>query len=221
MVLEKMKRLLCIVFFLSVVQQLHSQILISILFGDKLNTDKIEFGLAPGWNYAWINNFESQNALGNLFLGLYFDFKLKNSPWHLHTGVYVVSARGLDDLEESDLLKIDEEFVLLPKDGTYKQELRYIDFPLLLKYKFKNHLYTQLGLQGGLLHTAHIEYFSSDDNITEIVEFDTQSLLNGFDYGMKMGLGYKFMEGNGINLGASYYHGFRSVYKANDDHYNG
>ena len=51
-----------------------SQVLISLIFGDKLNSDKIEFGLDVGANYSTMSGFESGRSLPSFNLGFYFDF---------------------------------------------------------------------------------------------------------------------------------------------------
>ena len=55
----------------------HSQVLISLLFGDKLNSDGLEFGLEGGMNFSNISNLEGDKALSSFNLGFYFDIRLK------------------------------------------------------------------------------------------------------------------------------------------------
>ena len=76
----------------------NSQILISILLGDKLNTGKIEFGLDGGLNWSNIHGLPEANSLTGFNLGFYFDIKLKNPAWMVNTGVIVKSPLGADDL---------------------------------------------------------------------------------------------------------------------------
>ncbi len=71
-----------------------SQVLITLLLGDKLNSDKIEFGFDIGYNYAKMSEFESATPTPSLNLGFYFDFKLKNQLF-LNTGVLVKSNVAL------------------------------------------------------------------------------------------------------------------------------
>src|ERR1700744_2807672 len=59
-----------------------SQVLIALLFGDKLNSDKLEFGLTGGPNFSSISN-SSANVKSGLGLGLYFNFKLSDK-WFFH-----------------------------------------------------------------------------------------------------------------------------------------
>ena len=64
----------------------YSQILISLLLGDKLNSDKLEFGIDGGVNISSINGLDQSENVRRFNMGFYFDFHLKNPSWMLHTG---------------------------------------------------------------------------------------------------------------------------------------
>ncbi|HEU4861321.1 MAG TPA: hypothetical protein VFT15_15860, partial [Chitinophagaceae bacterium] len=90
-----------IIFFVGIILSFHTgntQVLISILLGDKLNTGKIEFGLDGGANWSTIKNLDGAKSLTGFNLGFYFDFKLKDPSWMLNTGVIVKSNMGADEL---------------------------------------------------------------------------------------------------------------------------
>ena len=53
-----MKKVLLILVLLSGSRPVHGQVLIALLFGDKLNTGKIEFGLDGGLNLASMGGVE-------------------------------------------------------------------------------------------------------------------------------------------------------------------
>jgi hypothetical protein len=69
-------RLSCVMIFLLSLFSVpaKSQVLIALLFGDKLNTDKLEFGLMVGPNFSYISN-SNANGKAGLGLGLYFNLK--------------------------------------------------------------------------------------------------------------------------------------------------
>ena len=50
-----MKKTLLIIFFLLLSETANAQVLISLLFGDKLNTGQIEFGLDGGVNLVTLD----------------------------------------------------------------------------------------------------------------------------------------------------------------------
>ena len=103
-----MKKLIviCLVLFLCVAEA-HSQVLISLLFGDKLNSEGVEFGLDGCLNYSKLSGLEEAKYLRSFNLGFYFDFQLKKSAYSLRTGVMVKSSRGTKSLSTNDLLVID------------------------------------------------------------------------------------------------------------------
>ena len=67
-----MKKTLLILGLLFLGLQGQSQVLISIIFGDKLNSPNLEFGLEGGVNWSQISGFESGKSLSTFNLGFYF-----------------------------------------------------------------------------------------------------------------------------------------------------
>ncbi|WP_066632069.1 porin family protein [Labilibacter marinus] len=205
-----MKKVLLSIAFVLIAASSHSQVLISLLLGDKLNSDGLEFGLEGGLNWSGISGMESNALVRNLNIGFYFDIKLKDQIY-LYTGVLVKSNVGFDKLEPEDLdfLGIEQQ----PEDGEYKQVINKFMVPVLAKYKFKNRLYIEAGPQFGLVHGGLVE-FNSDTNGQEIrIRQDNSSMLRRIDAGMSGGFGYKLKENTGMTIGVRYYQGFVDVYK--------
>ena len=203
-----MKHKLLVVIFLLVTITMQSQVLIALLLGDKLNTGKIEFGLDGGVNFSNIGNMDSNGYNREFNLGFYFDIKMKEQ-WYLNTGVLVKSTLGLDNLTEEDL-----EFLnatTYDAEGEYKQRINYFLVPALAKYKFKNHLYAELGPQFGLATKAYIQFDSDvEGNEARIRETNTD-MINSFDMGIAGGVGYSLLKVLVWNIGAWYYYGFLDV----------
>src|SRR5688572_30226779 len=120
------------------------QVLISLLLGDKLNTGKIEFGLDGGINYPDIRGLDHGKLKGSLNLGFYFDIKLKNPQWMVHTGVLVKSSMGTSGLPVYFLNNADLDSAF--EGGEVKRRINYFNVPIMMKYKFKNNVY----LEGGI-----------------------------------------------------------------------
>ena len=78
------KKILFITFFIGAILTAISQVLISIILGDKLNSNGLEFGLDGGLNFSHIGGMESKYMATNLRLVFYFDILLKNQ-WNLPT----------------------------------------------------------------------------------------------------------------------------------------
>lgn len=188
----------------------NSQVLISLLLGDKLNSDGLEFGLEGGYNFSTISGFESNKYTSTFNLGFYFDIRLKNQ-WSLYTGTLVKSKVGIDMLTPADLDFL--KTTTYPDQGEYKQVINNFVVPALIKYKFKNHIYLEAGPQFGLLYDAWVEYNTNTNGISARIREENKDQFNRFDMGFTGGFGYQLKKGKGMTIGVKYYTGFLDVYK--------
>ena len=205
-----MKKYLIVPAFLLCSLASNSQVLISILLGDKLNSGKMEFGLEGGFNWSDINNLEGAKTLRAFNLGFYFDFKLKNPSWMLNTGVIVKSAMGANDLPVYSLGNTDLDSAFT--GGKITRKIKYFNVPIMIKYNFKNHIYFKAGAQLGLRYQAFDEFTNSvidDDDLEYKVKIKKQ--FHPLDAGLAFGLGYRLMKGNGMNIGLQYYYGLVDI----------
>jgi hypothetical protein len=188
----------------------NSQVLISILLGDKLNSGKVEFGLDGGLNWSTMHGLPGANNLTGFNLGFYFDIKLKNPAWMVNTGVIVKSPLGADDLPVYPLNDphLDSVFA----SGSVTRKLRYFNVPITMKYKFKNNLYVKAGVQLGLRSKCFDEFTNTikdDEDLKYKLKIKDQ--FHPLDAGLAFGLGYRLMGGNGMNIGLQYYLGLIDV----------
>ena len=199
-----------LLFFLLSVTASHSQILISAIFGDKLNSEGLEFGLEGGFNGSTISDLDASKRNYTFNLGFYFDVRLKDQ-WNLYTGVLVKNTFGVDELSASDL-----EFLgITPQaeEGTYSQRIDYFLIPALLKYNFHNRFYLEAGPQLGLKHGAMVTFrFENEEREIRIRDFN-KGAINTMEAGVVFGAGYKLMPGPGMTIGIKYYAGLTNVYK--------
>ncbi|WP_163717798.1 porin family protein [Mangrovibacterium lignilyticum] len=188
----------------------HSQILISMLFGDKLNSDGLEFGLEGGINFSQISGMETSSSMVAYNLGYYFDIRIKNQ-WNLYTGMLVKSNFGSDNLTENDLNSLGATINV--EKGDYKQVIKAFQLPVLAKYHFKNHFYLELGPQFALMYDAYIQFDSDIEGKNIRIRDNNKDILRTLDAGVVGGFGYKLMNGEGFTVGLKYYQGFTDVYK--------
>ncbi len=192
-----------------------SQVVISLIFGDELNSDKVRFGLDGGINFSRLTSIDGSEFDENFNLGFYFDIQLKeNSNWYVHTGLQLKSemgARGIAvyPLDDPDL---DSAF----RDGGIERTLKYINVPLLARYKFSNHFFFELGPKIGVMTKATDKFYNA---IVEKEDLTYTKKVTGqykwFDAGLEAGLGYHFMKGTGVNLGVRFYQGLMDIYRDN------
>lgn len=215
---KTMKKYLLITAFLFVSIESQSQVLISLLLGDKLNSDGLEFGLEGGFNWTNISGMETNDFARKWNLGFYFDIRLKNQ-WSFYTGVLVKSDMGVDKLTDNDLefleatIYKDFDDPNLQAKGDYSQKMNYFLVPALAKYTFKNNIYAEAGPQFGLMYKGWVEFESDIEGKEAIIKENNKDKINRLDAGIMGGLGYTFQKGPGWTVGAKYYYGFVDVYK--------
>lgn len=201
-----------LVFLLSFGSTAHSQVLISLLLGDKLNSDKIEFGLDGGLNWSQIGNLDSNSSYRTFNLGFYFDILLDDkAKWSFYTGVLVKSQLGADKLSEQDLVFLG----ITPQtdEGDYSQRLNYFLVPALMRYNFPSRIYLEAGPQFGLMYKSSVDYNSeTDEEDIEIRKYNKDK-INKIDAGISGGIGYRLSPRKGMSVGLRYYYGFVNTYK--------
>lgn len=201
--------ILPLVFLLSL-SSAKGQVLISLLLGDKLNSGKIEFGLDGGVNFPDIRGLRGSNVRGAFNLGFYFDIKLKDPQWMVHTGVLVKSSMGADGLPVYSLgdPDLDNSFA----EGEVRRKINYFNVPIAMKYEFKNHLYVEGGIMPALRAKA-FDIFTTDIKERDDLEYKLKisDQFHRLDFGLVGGLGYRLMGGNGMNLTLRYYYGLVDI----------
>ena len=211
-----MKNYLLIIVFLFVGITSQSQVLITLLLGDKLNSDGLEFGLEGGGNWTKISGFETNTYARKWNLGFYFDIRLKNQ-WALYTGVLVKSNFGVDKLTDTDLNTLGASTYMNNNEvritGDYSQKINAFMVPALIRYKFKNHMYVEAGPQFSLMYKSWVEFKADVDGKDAIFKEYNKEKINKVDAGIMAGLGYKLFKGTGWTIGAKYYYGFVDVFK--------
>jgi len=186
-----------------------SQVIISLLLGDNLNTGKIEFGLDGGMNISSLKGIKDSKEIYGFHLGFYFDIKVKG-PWLFHTGVIVRSPMGGSDVPfySTGYGSLDS----IMSDGNVDRKLRYFNVPLMMKYTMPSRVYAEAGVQLGLMNKAFDEFTTrvyEDDDLT--FTRDNQNNYHPIDAGLIAGIGWRILKGYGMNIGVRYYWGFVDI----------
>ena len=205
-----MKKILFLFIMALNVTAARSQVIISLLLGDKLNTGKIEFGLEGGYNNSTISGLPGANGMGGFNLGFYFDIKTKNPSWMFNTGVIVKSPMGAGGIPVYPLGNevLDSAF----SGGKVDRNIRYFNVPVMMKYTFQNNIYAKAGVQLGLRNKAFDEFLNSYEDSDDLkYKLKTKGNYHPLDAGLAFGLGYRLMGGNGMNIGIQYYYGLIDV----------
>jgi hypothetical protein len=182
-----------------------SQVLITLLLGDKLNTPKIEFGMIGGLNRSYLTDLEGSEGLNNFALGFYFHFLLKDNSF-LSTGVWVKSNVGATGMPVYPLGNAD--FDTIYKDGTLTKKISCFYVPIMYHQRIKNRWYVEAGIQPGLRTKASdiFETTTLDGDLS--YKKDVKDQYTRLDFGLTGGAGYKFTkEIKSMAVGINYYYG--------------
>ncbi|MFN8255913.1 MAG: porin family protein [Bacteroidales bacterium] len=213
MMKKKLKIILSICFLLFSCM-MNAQILITLLFGEKLNTPKIEFGLQGGMTRSYINDIENSNGMNQFALGFYFHFMLKNSSF-LSTGVSVKSTYGATGMPTYSMN--DASFDTIFQNGTLTKKINYFYLPVMFHQRFNNFMYIEAGPQFGLRYKATDIFEESALNGDVTFTRNVKDEYKALDAGLVGGIGFKFKRIlKSMSLGVSYYYGLVNVSKLPD-----
>ncbi len=209
-----MKKYLIVLFLTGITSMASSQVLISLLLGDKLNSDQIEFGVDGGINFSNMSNIESGKSLSTFNLGFYFDLKLRQQLM-LHTGLIVKSTLGTDEIPVYSLddVNLDNLF----SDGSVKRRINYFNVPILLKYRFATIFHIEAGPMIGLRTYANDVFNAGIINDKDLsYKLDIRDQYKRIDAGIMLGAGLKLSKiPKSAQAGIRYYYGLTDPLKDN------
>jgi hypothetical protein len=214
-----MKKILCSLVLLFAINTANSQVLLSLLFGDKLNSPDLEFGLEGGLNWPAISGLDASSRFTTFNIGFYFDFKVKEK-FHVYTGVLVKSKLGVNNLSESDLQAagvdyLNEDGVYVDSDGSYSQKINYFLVPVFARYMITENIFVEAGPEFGLRYKAWVEYDNDSKEVETTIKQYNKNSINPIEAGVGAGAGYKLNKIGGMSFAVKYFQGFVNVYKGN------
>src|SRR5690349_4699144 len=165
--------------------QANSQVIIALLFGDKLNSDKLEFGLAGGLSLGNISNFYDTKTRGSFNLGLYFNIKL-DDRWYIRAEAVPKFPTGASELNPYSLH--DANLDTLLHDAGVTRKIKNIALPILIRYRIRNLLFAEAGPQLALRTKAKDVFESGDLTYENKIEDN----ITRFDFGFAIGVSQKF-----------------------------
>lgn len=199
-----------LVFFMSLSAQ--AQLLIVAIFGDELNSGKIEFGLDGGYNRSWYLDKEGAKGLNNFNLGFFFHVKVtENNTGFISTGVHVKSNVGASGMPTYSIGDPDFDEVFADGELTTKINVFYV--PIMWQQRLGK-VYVEGGIQPGM-RAKGFDYFRVE-GFEGNVEYkkDVRDDYTRLDFGMVGGLGYRLKKGPvSASVGVNYYYGVVDVYK--------
>lgn len=218
-----MKKILLIgILLIATAQFTQGQVLLSLIFGDNLNSGKVEFGMNGGYTMSYIRGIDGSKGQNNWELGFYFDIHLKEkSPWYAVTGVYVKSNVGGTniplDFEGNPPVNDSVYNGFVVAKGSVEKRFNTFYVPMNLRYMTKSGIFIEGGAQVGLVfRTRDIYQAEVDDYLLsyeQVRKIKDNGTYKWFDGGINGGIGYKSKGDLGWKLGIWYYLGLTNIYK--------
>lgn len=212
-----MKKIFSSLTLIFITHLLPAQVLIALVFGDKLHSDKMGFGLTVSPSFCTLSETHSSERVG-LGLGLYFDFKITDNLF-LHPELLPKPSFGAGEIAPypTGIDSLDAVF----KDGEVERKLRGFSFPMLIRYRIYKQWFADVGPQVNMFLNIK-DIFTNEVNEGEVTY--TKIYKDGFtrfDLGIVAGLMYKLKTDKGMGIGVRYYQGLTDVLKMTGSQKNG
>ena len=204
-----MKKIWMILLVISLCKPGQAQIIIALLFGDKLNNGKMEFGIVVTPTLTGISNIESKRRDG-LDLGIYFNFR-PDKKFFLHVEGIAKGSLGAKDIfpypTGNDTL--DNLFV----GGVVERKIKSFSLPVLCRYAITSKFFADLGIQPNMMLSAK-DIFRSKVNDQDLnYTIKVNDLVTLLDFGVAGGLFYKFRnDKRSMGIGVRYYQGLTDIH---------
>lgn len=204
-----MKKSICLLCIVFMFKGASSQVLIALIFGDKLNTGKIEFGLMTGPGITNISNSQSESKPG-FNLGLYFNIRISEN-FYLHPEAIPKSALGGKGIPV--YATPDATVNTLFASGTVERKIKSICVPLLARYRIYKTVFVEAGpqLDWNLKVLDVFKAEASDGNELTYTSKVTSD-YNWLSMGLAGGLCWRFKETkSSMSIGFRYYYGLTDL----------
>lgn len=205
-----MKKILLLLVMCGYAHYASAQVLIALLFGDKLNSEKMEFGfnITPTLSTLTETGGDFKSGLG---LGLYFNIKLRPNLY-FHPELNAKSAFGTTNLSPYATGYHDVDQIYLNDDkAKVLRKIKAMSLPLLMRYRIKGLLFANFGPQINVFYRPK-DVFSTDADENQL-DYTTpiKDEVSFMDVGIVGGLEYKIKKDKGLGIGLRYYYGFTDV----------
>src|SRR5215471_10384200 len=204
-----MRKVIVILLLIGCSLQSSAQVVIALLFGDKLNTDKIEFGIVVSPALSNMTGIHCKDRFG-LNLGLYFNFKIDDDLF-FHPELIAKSSYGAKGIQPyktgNDSLDI------FFNGGSVERHFEGFGMPLLVEYRLYKLLFAVAGPQVDLFLKVN-DNFNNKINGSDLnYTIKVTDQYTRFQLGFNAGLIYKLKPSKGMGIGIRYFYGLTDVAK--------
>ena len=190
----------------------NTQVLLGILFGDKLSTEKFHIGVDVGLNLSNLSGIDGTGVKAGLLFGLLGEWRFAEH-FYLQPELLPFYKVGANDLPPGglDVQPLDS----LATDKSASRRMNYFAIPVIIKYGvMEDKLHLGLGPQVGFLTGASDKFEGVVQNTITVTE-DIKDSLNSTDAGIVFHAEYKFRGQFGASVAARFYLGLTDTIKDN------
>jgi hypothetical protein len=196
--------------FICISSSASSQVILSLLFGDKLNSDELLFGVHLHYSWNDLSGTDPSSSLKKFNLGLFLTYKV-NDQWQLNTEVMAKYQRGATGMKPYSLNdpQLDATFA----NGEFSRSVGYIALPITTRYVMAEKFFLEAGPNIALRINAEDVFKIGISQGDQKLEINSKELTGTWDIGMLFGAGYYLGKGRDLALGIRYAAGFSDVCK--------
>lgn len=205
-----MKRVFISLLGLLIVTSAQSQIIVALLFGDKLNTGKMEFGLVAAPVLTNLTNTDGQTRSG-FNLGLYFNIR-PDKKFFVHLELTAKGSLGAKNI--APYPTGNDSLDNLFKDGSVERIIKAFNVTLMGRYILSQHFYLDAGIQPDLMFKPKDIFKSTvnDNDLEYSVKLNDQ--ITRLDFCVAGGLFYRFRpDRRSMGVGIRYVYGLTDINK--------
>ena len=205
-----MKKTLFLLLLAGYVNNLHSQILIAVLFGEKLNSGKLEFGLvlSPAFTNLTNTGGEYRSALN---LGMFFNIR-PDKRFFIHAELTPKSSFGAKNIAPYSIGN--DSLNKFFNEGTVERIIKTMSVTVLGRYAISRKLFIDGGFQPDLLYKPK-DIFRATYNDNELqYTLKLEEKFTRIDLQLATGLFYKLKADRGsMGVGIRYIQGMTDIDK--------
>lgn len=184
------------------------QVLVGLLAGGALSSEKFNIGFDIGVNFATLTGLGDATRSNSTLFGLFGDWRFSEHA-HLTVGFIPISSRGAQGLTPRPLG--DATLDALVRGGTMTRSLSTIDVPVMFKYAPRRETGIRLGIgpEIAFVTGATDRYTArSPSDTAVIVERDIGDQIAGIDAGIAVDVEWRWRL---LAIGVRYYEGLTDL----------
>lgn len=189
-------------------QNSQAQVLMSLIFGDKLNTENNYFGLHLDQSFNSMSNPESHKSFRTFNMGLFFSHKL-DEHWMINFDMLAKYRRGVKGLDTYSLG--DEALDEVSSEAEVSRSINYLSVPITMRYYASRSIFLEAGPQLSMRLGARDVFEISNDKDQGTYKNDIRDQVNKWDTGVVLGAGMMIGKDKVNALGLRYHGGFSDV----------